>query len=99
MLKVEGFVDWKTMGRKIMGRHHRLLEKSGVCISMTWTMGRGKCFPQPFSELLWSKVAVQPDDRGDGQKQVLGYGLVVCGYGVLSISRLIGDVDGVLALP
>ena len=29
-----------------------------------YSTGRGKCFPQPFSELRWSNDAVQPDDRG-----------------------------------
>ena len=28
------------------------------------TVGRDKCFPQQFSELLGSNVAIQPDDRG-----------------------------------
>jgi len=41
----------------------RVLEKNPESASTT---GRGKCFPQQLSELYWSNVAVQPDDRGRG---------------------------------
>jgi len=63
------FGGWKTMLRHTTGRHRvttDYLKISGVCISMTRNMGRGKCLLQQFSELLWSNGAVQPDDRGGG---------------------------------
>jgi len=43
------------------------LKKSGVCISMTRTTGRGKCFLQQFSEFLWSKLVMSLFHRMIGE--------------------------------
>jgi len=67
-----GGLKWLEISGWQWAKKTEYWEKNPESASST---GRGKCFPQQLSELLWSNVGVQPDDRGRGWS----CGAFVCG--------------------